>query len=213
MKEVEGRQILTALKEKVDPRHCAVLVIDMQRDFTMRGLSMTQRGRDIGDVPDLAARLIGFLDTARHFSVPIVHVMANYDPQFLNDPMYERMLRLNFGHYCVTGTPGIEFHEGFEPRGGEPVVVKHRFDAFYDTELHMLLQSRAVKSLVFTGVAVHGCVYATAAHAYFLGYYVVLPTDLTGLGNATDRQAAFDSIDRAYGVTTTAAAVVGAWRS
>jgi ureidoacrylate peracid hydrolase len=213
MKEVEGRRILTTLDEKVDPQHCAVLVIDMQKDFTTAGLSMTERGRDVSDVPELALRLIRFLDVARRRGVFVVHIMANYDPQFLNDPMYERMLRLRFGHYCLPGTRGIEFHEGLAPRPGEPVIVKHRFDAFYETELHLLLQARGVKTVVLTGVAVHGCVYATAAHAYFHGYYVVFPTDLTGLGSPADRQAAYDSIERAYGVTPTAAAISEAWGS
>ena len=37
MLEIEGRQILTTLAEKVDPAHCAVVVIDMQKDFTTAG--------------------------------------------------------------------------------------------------------------------------------------------------------------------------------
>jgi nicotinamidase-related amidase len=138
--------------------------------------------------------------------------MANYDPEYLSDAMYERMHRLGFGHYCRSGTEGIEFHPGFEPRSGEPVVVKHRFDGFYGTELDIVLRSRGVRTVVATGVAAHGCVYATAAHAYFNDYYVVMSEDLVGLGEPEELVGAMISIRDSYGITPTAAEISACWQ-
>jgi hypothetical protein len=42
---VDGREILTTLEEKVDPRHCAVIMIDMQKDFTAEGFWWDQLGQ------------------------------------------------------------------------------------------------------------------------------------------------------------------------
>ena len=213
MIEIDGQEILANLNEKVDPCRAAVVVIDMQKDFTTTGCFWDQLGRlDAGFMDGLASRLIAFLDAARDHGVAIVHVMANYDPQYMNASMHERLLRHGIGRYCQSGTRGIEFHEGLEPRPGEPVVVKHRFDAFYDTELDVLLSARGIETVITTGVAVHGCVDSTSRHAYFKGYYVVFGADLTGGGTDEVHQVTLASMDLMFGVSATAAQIVGTWR-
>jgi ureidoacrylate peracid hydrolase len=212
MIEVEGHEIPTTLEEKVDPRHTAVLVIDMQKDFTTSGCFWDELGQlDAAAMEGVVDRLVGFLDAAREHGVPVVHVMANYDPQYMNEPMHERLYRHGIGRYCQSGTVGIEFHEGLEPLPGERVVVKHRFDAFFDTELDVLLESRGVRSLIMTGVAVHGCVDSTSRHAYFKGYYVVFGADLTGGASPEVHQMTLDSMELMFGVTATADEIVDAW--
>ncbi|MFQ5426756.1 MAG: cysteine hydrolase family protein, partial [Gaiellales bacterium] len=195
MIEIDGREILTTLEDKVDPARAAVIVIDMQKDFTTPGCFWDQLGQlDAPFMGGLADRLARFLDAAREHGVQIVHVMANYDPQYMSGPMHERLFRHGIGRYCQSGTQGIEFHEGLEPAPGEPVVVKHRFDAFYDTELDVLLQSRGIQTVITTGVAVHGCVDSTSRHAYFKGYYVVFGADLAGGATPEVHQMTLDSI-------------------
>jgi nicotinamidase-related amidase len=212
MLEVDGREILTTLEEKIDPRHAAVLVIDMQKDFTTRGCFWDELGQlDAEAMESMATRLRHFLDAAREQGVAVVHVTANYDPEYMNGPMHERLYRHGIGRYCQSGTVGIEFHEGLEPLPGEPHVVKHRFDAFYDTELDVLLQSRGIRSLIMTGVATHGCVDSTSRHAYFKGYYVLFGADLTGGASADVQQMTLDSIDLMFGISATADEIVAAW--
>ena len=211
MIEIEGRKVLTTLEEKVDPGHAAAVVIDMQRDFTSRGGFADKLGLDMSPMEALAQRVIAFLDEARAHGVFIVHVMANYDPEHMSDPMYERLHRHGQKPYCVTGTEGIEFHDGLEPREGEPAVVKHRFDAFYETELHLLLQARGIRTVIMSGVSDHACVDSTTRHAYFHGYYTVFVDDLTGGAPPEVHQMTLDSMNQLFGVTATAAEIVEAW--
>jgi ureidoacrylate peracid hydrolase len=210
--EVDGREILTTLEEKVDPRHAAVVVIDMQKDFTTPGCFWDKLGQlDAETMERMATRLKEFLDGARERGIAIIHVTANYDPEYMNGPMHERLYRHGIGRYCQSGTDGIEFHDGLEPQPGEPHVVKHRFDAFYDTELDVLLQSRGIRSLIMTGVATHGCVDSTSRHAYFKGYYVVFGADLTGGAGPDVQQMTLDSMNLMFGISATADEIVGAW--
>jgi len=210
--EIDGQEILTTLEEKVDPRRAAVVVIDMQKDFTTRGCFWDRLGQlDAETMEGVADRLRRFLDAAREHGVPVVHVMANYDPQYMNGPVHERLYRHGIGRYCQTGTAGIEFHEGLEPLPGEPVVVKHRFDAFYDTELDVLLQGRGIRTTIMTGVAVHGCVDSTSRHAYFKGYYVVFGADLTGGASPEVHQMTLDSMNLMFGISAGADEIVAAW--
>ena len=211
MIEIDGRQILTELPEKIDPRHTAVVVIDMQKDFTTEGCFWHSLGQDVSAAGELADRLAGFLDAARDHGVRIVHVMANYDPEHMNEPMHERLHRHGQARYCQTGTPGIEFHEGLEPRPGESVVVKHRFDAFFDTDLHIVLQAAGIRTVVMTGLAVQGCVDSSTRHAYFLGYYTVFGEDLAGGASPDVHRMTLDSMRLMFGVTATAAEIVAAW--
>ncbi len=39
--------ILTTLDARVDPRHSALLIIDMQKDFCADGFGASQAGRDL----------------------------------------------------------------------------------------------------------------------------------------------------------------------
>jgi nicotinamidase-related amidase len=212
MMEIDRHQILMTLDEKVDPAHAAVIVVDMQKDFTMPRGYADEIGIDVGPIGELAERLGSFLDAARRCGVPIYHVMANYDAQYMSAPMHERLLRHGQRRYCQSGSWGIEFHQGLEPRSGEPVVVKHRYDAFHDTELDILLQARGIRTVIMCGVTAHACVDSSTRHAYFLGYYTVFGADLTGGAPSREaHQVTLDSMNALFGVTATADEIVAAW--
>lgn len=213
MLEIDGRHILTTLEEKVSPDHAAVIVIDCQKEFTTPGCFWDELGQDVAATGAVAQRLESFLEQARACGVRIVHVRANYDPEYMNDPMYERLHRHGSRKYCQSGDPASEFHPGLEPRAGEPQVVKHRYDAFYDTELDLVLQSWGIKTVILTGFVTHGCVDSTARHAYFKGYYVVLADDLTGGADEAVQRMTADSVELMFGVTASSAAIAGAWRT
>jgi nicotinamidase-related amidase len=209
----EPLSVLRALEEKVDPAHTAVIVIDMQKDFTLPGGYADQLGLDVHAIGEMAERLAGFLERARRHRVPIYHVMANYDAEYMSEPMHERLLRHGQSLYCQSGTWGSEFHPGLEPRRGESVVVKHRYDAFHDTDLHILLQARRVRTVIMCGVTAHACVDSSARHAYFLGYYTVFTADLTGGAPSPEaHRMTLASMDALFGVTPTAQEIVAAWQ-
>jgi nicotinamidase-related amidase len=213
MIEVDGKTILTTLEEKIDPAHTAIVMVDMQKDFTAPGFWWDNLGQLEGDpVENLPERMGPFLDEARRRGVRIVHLNACYDPEYLNDAMLERMHRLGISlEACQTGSEGSEPHPGLEPLPGERVVIKHRYDGFFDTDLHMQLQAAGVKTLIVTGVAVHGCVDSTIRHAYFHGYYVVLVEDLTGGAGEDAYRVTLDSVNLMFGVTARSDEILGAW--
>lgn len=214
MIEIDGRSILTTLEEKVDPRHAAVIVIDMQKDFTMPGGYYERLGLPLEPVLELVDRLRRFLDEARSHGVPVYHVKANYDLQYMSEPMREKLLRHGQLPYCLSGTSGSEFHDGLGPQPGEPVVVKHRFDAFYETELNMLLRARGIRTVIMCGVTAHVCVDSSTRHAYFLGYYTVFGADLTaGAPSPEAHRVTLETMNALFGVTATADEIVRSWEA
>lgn len=211
MIEIDGRRILTTLAEKVAPEHAAVVVIDCQNEFIADGGFWDELGQDVSETKIVAARIAEFLERAREHGVRIVHVRAIYDPHHMNDPMYERLHRHGSRLYCQSDDPASGFYEGLEPRAGEPEVIKHRFDAFYDTELDLTLRAWGVKTVILAGLVTHGCVDSTARHAYFNGYYVVFPPDLTGGASQEVKRVTAESINVMFGVTPSAQEILGAW--
>jgi nicotinamidase-related amidase len=53
------------LRQKIDPPHTALLVIDMQNDFIAEGGLISRDGRDTTEAKRLAERLPTFIDAAR----------------------------------------------------------------------------------------------------------------------------------------------------
>jgi ureidoacrylate peracid hydrolase len=211
MLEIDGRKILTTLAEKVSPEHAAVIVIDCQEEFIADGGFWDELGQDVSETKVVAERIAAFLEQARRHGVHIVHVRAIYDPQYMTDPMFERLHRHGSRLYCQSDDPASGFYEGFEPRPGEPEVVKHRFDAFYETELDIILKAWGVKTVILTGLVTHGCVDSTARHAYFAGYYVVFPPDLTGGASPEVKRVTVESMNVMFGVTPSPDEIVTAW--
>jgi nicotinamidase-related amidase len=211
MIEVDGRQILTTLPEKVAPAHTAVVVIDCQHEFIAEDGFWGELGQDTSETQAVAARIADFLDQARPHGVRIVHVRAIYDRRHMNDPMHERLHRHGSRLYCQSEDPASRFYDGLEPRPGEPEVIKHRFDAFYDTELDLTLRAWGVKTVVLSGLVTHGCVDSTARHAYFNGYYVVFPPELTGGASPEVKRVTAETINVMFGVTPSVEEILGAW--
>ncbi|ETW92050.1 MAG: hypothetical protein ETSY2_54730, partial [Candidatus Entotheonella gemina] len=74
-------------------------------------------------------------------------------------------------------TWGGDFVAALKPLESEPVVVKHRYSAFVDTRLDLLLRSNGIRTVILPGVATHCCVESTARDAAMRDYYVVVPED------------------------------------
>ena len=63
------------------------------------------------------------------------------------------------------------------PAPGDPVIYKHRFSGFFETELDDALVELGVTTLVFTGCTTSVCVESTLRDAFFRDYRCVLVED------------------------------------
>ena len=74
MIEVNGKEIYTDLAEIVDPRHTALVLVDMQRDFVAPDGLFGALGIDLSMYDETLPRLAGLLGAARHHGVAVIHV-------------------------------------------------------------------------------------------------------------------------------------------
>ena len=75
------------------------------------------------------------------------------------------------------GTENWKLSPTLETRSGDVHLRKKATDSFHRTELHELLQSRGITSLVICGLQSEFCVDTTTRRAMALGYPVVLVSD------------------------------------
>lgn len=207
--------MLRTLEEKVDPKHAALLVVDLQNDFCHNEGLLARQGRDRSMANQMVPRLIRFLSEARQRGLMVVFIRVINNQWTLSPIGREHELRLHpetSGIVCQEGSWGAEFYE-VVPQSDECIVTKHRYSAFIDTDLDVILRSKGIKSLIMTGVATNVCVESTARDGFMRDYYVVFVNDCTAATHIEDHEATLRNIQNSFGVVATAEELITAWRS
>jgi nicotinamidase-related amidase len=177
----------------------ALLVVDMQRFFADPAgkgyLSCTA-----AIMPNLKQLLAVFRRARR----PVIYTRHAHHPEMLDAGIMVRWWKENI----IEGTPESEVITELAPRASEKVVTKHRYSAFFDTDLQTVLRSLRIEDLVICGVMTNMCVESTARDAYFRDYRSLIPADATGA--PTEEMHCASLLNLAYGFAwvTTAAAIV-----
>ena len=174
-----------SLEERLDPRHAAVLLIDLQHDFCSPGGAMARTGLDPAPLRAALPGAVRLLEMAREIGAAVIHVRAEYNTPgnpYLSEAWLNQARRRWNGRYidvpmCVPGSWGAAIVPEVVPRPDETVVVKHRFSAFPGTELDLILRSRGIRTLAVAGVVTYVCVESTVRDAFFADYHVVVASD------------------------------------
>jgi nicotinamidase-related amidase len=184
--EVNGKQVFTELAELVDPRHAALVVVDMQRDFCKPGGAFERLGVSISMYPEMIPRLARLVESARAARVLVVYVLMTVLPGRASEsPAQIRFnMRMHLSQadgepirYTEDGSEGQKLIPELTVEDGDLVVKKYRSSGFWGTNLDMLLRSNGVQTVIVAGCTTEGCVESTARDAMFNDYYVVIADD------------------------------------
>ena len=199
--------MLDTLAKKIDPRHAALIVVDVQNDFCAEGGMMAREGNDLTLVQEMVPRLRQLIEVARSAGVLIIYIQSIYGVagnEYLSETWIEQAKRRRRGSYveypvCEAGSWNFEFYDGIQPTKGEVVVNKHRFSAFQGGDLEVVLRSRRIRTLIMTGVATNVCVETTAREAFVKDFYIVFVSDCTATYAVEDHEATLSNMDRYFG--------------
>jgi len=206
--------MLKTLGQKVAPKHTALLVVDMQNDFCHGDGFGAKAGRDLSPHQAMAPRLTCLVDEARRYHVPLVFIRQINTPFTLSEVTLEqkrRQARVGNQVICREGRWGAEFYV-VSPKPGESVVSKHRYSAFIDTDLDVILRSMKIRTLIMTGVASNICVESTARDGYMKDYYIVFVADCTATSKKEDHEATLRNMQVGFGVVVNSADLIATWR-
>ena len=172
------------------PAHCALLIIDMQRDFLEPGGFGEMLGNDVSQLrrtiePNrrlLAAWRGGRAARDPHARGPPARPRRPAARQ--EDPRPQRDLASATparwaASWCAASRATTSFPSSIRAPG-EPVIDKPGKGAFYATDLHAILQHRGITQLVVTGVTTEVCVNTTVREANDRGYDCLVLADCVG---------------------------------
>ncbi len=168
---------------EIDPRKTALLVFDMINEFIKPGF----QGYTPGLREDLVPRLKGLIEHCRSRGIPVIYAIHCFRREGSDMGLMVELLRgLREGTRFILGTESVEVYDEIKPQEGDIVIEKHRYSAFYGTDLELILRSMGKDTLIVTGFSTNiGCE-TTARDATCRDIKVIFPSDGNGVRDLPD---------------------------
>jgi nicotinamidase-related amidase len=204
----------------LDLARTALVVVDMQNDFCHPDGWLASIGVDIAPARRPIEPLNDLLSRVRGQGVPVVwlnwgnradranlppNVLHVYDPDGesigIGDPLP------SVGHPVLTaGSWAAAIVDELDVDAADIHVDKYRMSGFWDTPLDSVLRNLDVTTLLFAGVNVDQCVFATLADAACAGYDAVLLADCCATTSpAYCEEATLYNVRQCFGFTAESA--------
>lgn len=171
------------------PAQCALLIIDMQRDFLEPGGFGEMLGNDVSQLRRTIEPNKKLLSAWRKVGLQVMHTREGHRPDLTDLPPAKKIRGRSkscigdagpMGRILVRGEAGHDIIPELYPLPTEPVIDKPGKGAFFATDLHAILQNKGIKQLVVTGVTTEVCVNTTVREANDRGYDCLVPSDCVG---------------------------------
>jgi ureidoacrylate peracid hydrolase len=205
-----------------DTARTALVVVDMQNDFCAPGGWLAHIGVDVSRLRDVVEPISHVAQALRDWEVPIIFLnwgnrpdRANLPPSILH--VYDADgSGVGIGDSLPNGAAVLErgswstkLVDGLEAQAGDLFVDKYRMTGFVDTELDSVLRNLDISTLLFAGVNLDQCVYATLVDAAALGYDCVLLEDCCATTSPVEAGAGtLYNVAQCFGFVSSAAAVL-----
>lgn len=158
-------------KLKLNLSKSALLVIDMQ-NFFLDLDSPTFTCGGLAVLPNVK-KLISFFRSHRR---PVIYTCHVHHP----DRIDAGIMGWWWQGMCVEGTQEAKVHPEIKPLTKEKIIYKHRYSAFYNTDLETILRCLRIEDLIISGIMTNMCCESTARDAYFRDYRIKFLADATG---------------------------------
>jgi ureidoacrylate peracid hydrolase len=166
----------------------ALLVVDMQ-NFFLDPSSPTYTCGGLAILPNLKKVIHAFRQTGRN----VIFTRHVHHP----DRLDAGIMGWWWEGMCLEGSPESEIHQDISPESNEKVIFKHRYSAFYNTDLETVLRCLQVEDIVIAGIMTNMCCESTTRDAYYRDYRVFFLAD--GTGSITEEMHLASLLNLAFG--------------
>jgi len=190
----------------VDPQRTALIVIDMQNAFVAEGAPFETPG-----ARTMLPRLERLIRFAREHRMPIVWTQSDHRPPY-GGLMLRKFPVIREERVLWAGEPSFDMYPNMvQPKEGvlEYRIVKHKFDAFFETNLDAILRYHNLDTLIVTGTATNACCESTARTAFMRDYQVAFPSDANATFDPAMHQATLRNIELLFGRVMTSDELLG----
>ncbi|RST74155.1 cysteine hydrolase [Siminovitchia acidinfaciens] len=161
---------------QINPEKTALLVVDMQNDFVAAGAPL---GTAMGQ--EMLPRLKQVLEFSRSKGISVIYTAHVHRRDGSDAGLFGEIYPpIAEGACLIDGTPGAEIYPEVAPLENEPVIKKHRYSAFFGTDLDIILRGKGIETVVIVGLTTEDCCFAAARDAMYRGYKVAFLSDVTG---------------------------------
>jgi nicotinamidase-related amidase len=148
----------------------AILIMDYQYDISCE-IPEEQRRQ-------LMQKAASILDNARKAGLEIIHIANIFREGYPEiNPRNRVFSQVKARGMFGDGSPGAKIHAEVSPHEGDIVITKHRANAFWGTDLEIILKAKGITQLVMMGIATGGCVLSTVRWAADADYNIIVVSD------------------------------------
>ena len=201
------------LKDKINPKHTALVVIDIQKDFASPDGLLAKRGRDLSMVEPMIDGLEKIISMATTANVPVFYSQLIFDRTKLNELQKEQYDLDGKLATCAIDTDGYRFYRLNPP--AENVFIKYDYNIFSNSEFKKTLEKDGIKTLIIAGMDTCWCVETAIRSAFDLGYKVVVPKDLVACGGRHQdwHDRTLELVKKTFGVVTNFKEIKTIWQA
>ncbi len=168
-----------------DINKTALLIVDMNKAFVGKGAPL-EVPKAIDNVP----RIKKLLETCRELDIPVIHVSHVFRKDGRDRGyMYDFWPVLQEG-VLEEGAEGTEIYPDIAPIDGESIIHKHRYSAWFGTDLDIIVRNLGVDTLIICGTTTDRCTGLSAYEAFMRDLKVIFPED----ANATFQDEVHDGM-------------------
>lgn len=175
---------------QVSPEKSALLVLDMQ-DYFLQPAAHAY----IPSAEAILPRINSLVQAYNSLSLPI------FFTRHLNQPQNARQMAIWWQDLISASNPLSRITAMLDTSAGE-VIIKSQYDAFFETNLDVLLRKRGVSQVVIGGVMTHLCCETTARSAFMHGYEVFFLIDGTATYHETFHRATLLNLGHGFATLT-----------
>lgn len=185
-----------------DPRKTALLVVDMQNAFMMRGVAhvLCETAADI--VPNINR----LADAMRSAGGTVVWLKMTFgEPSLQNWPVLHELAGAARTPKRIAalaeGSLGHQLWAELRPAPGDLVVLKNKYSAFIQgsSALAETLRGRGIDTVIVTGTVTNICCESTARDAMMLNFRAIMVTDGCAAMTDEDHNASLKAFYLAFG--------------
>lgn len=158
-------------ESRIDPKQCAVVVIDLANDFVYPGGVLADAGGEQYQekAKGIIPRIRRLLEAARETGATVIYATDCHD---------EGDAELNkWPPHSMRGTHGGQIVPDLAPQAGDVVLEKQTYSAFQSSNMEEVLKERGIKTLYVTGLHTDCCARHTSGDAFQKGFDLVWVTD------------------------------------
>ena len=157
--------------KEIQPEKCAVIVVDMARDFIEPGGFIANAGGEEyqANAKKIIKPLSRLLEAARKAGVTVVYSTDRHTP---NDSELKK-----WPPHSMEGTKWSEIVPELAPKANDLDISKTTYSGFQSSDLEAQLDKRGIETLYITGLHTDCCCRHTSGDAFQKGFDLIWVTD------------------------------------